>query len=130
MSSSQRRSETLKAYAQLGFGPLPPKSKWEDGRIVQAGTALGQHSSLGQVMQMAAQSRECLRLIQGLLPPGAKDQLQAGPLLQGEWCVLVPHPAWAAKLRQQLPAWAAHLRTKGMPVQTIRLRTQVQTRNR
>lgn len=117
------REEVLKAYAKLGFGPLPAQTRRVDGRIHQAADALGGHPALHEVMRVAQLSRRCLTLLRPLVAPQVFEQLQPGPLIQGEWCVLTPHPAWSAKLRQSLPAWAAHLRSKGMPVERIRLQT-------
>ena len=126
--SQTPRDEVLKAYAKLGFGPMPPQTRRIDGQIHQAGDALGKHPALSEVMRMAQLSRRCLILLRPLIPVNVHDQLQAGPLVEGEWCVLTPHPAWSAKLRQSLPAWAAHLRTKGMPVERIRIQTVAASR--
>jgi len=121
--SKTSRDEVLKAYAKLGFGSRPPQTRYIDGQIHPASEALGQHPALQEVMKMAQVSRRCLALLRPLIPVNVYEQLQPGPLLQGEWCVLTPHPAWSAKLRQSLPAWLAHLRSKGMPVERIRIKT-------
>jgi len=60
--------------------------------------------------------------ISGLIPQSMRSVLQAGPLENQEWCLIVPNSAVAAKLRQLSPALCAHLRTKGHDVQSIRLR--------
>jgi hypothetical protein len=57
-----------------------------------------------------------------LLPNSMRNLVQAGPIEDGTWCLLVPNSAVLAKLRQMLPALCAHLRSKGWDVQDIRLR--------
>jgi hypothetical protein len=51
-----------------------------------------------------------------------REHVKAGPVDENGWCLLVQNNAAAAKLRQLLPALCAHLRTKGHPVNTIRVK--------
>ncbi len=78
------REEVLKAYAKLGFGPQPAKTRYVDGQIHQAADALGAHPALNEVMRMAQISRRCLTLLRPLIAPQVYEQLQPGPLVQGE----------------------------------------------
>jgi ethanolamine ammonia-lyase small subunit len=50
--------------------------------------------------------------------------IQAGPIEDGAWCLLVSSNAVAAKLRQLLPALQAHLNSKGLGVASIRIKVQ------
>ena len=50
--------------------------------------------------------------------------VQAGPLEEDQWCLLVGSNAAAAKLRQLLPDLQQHLLAKGLPVAGIRIRVQ------
>jgi ethanolamine ammonia-lyase small subunit len=50
--------------------------------------------------------------------------VQAGPIEDGCWCLLVSSNAVAAKLRQLLPALQAHLSLKGLSVSSIRIKVQ------
>ncbi len=73
------------------------------------------------------QSSERLLAIRGLLPAPLRASVQAGPIEEGAWCLLVSSNAVAAKLRQLTPALQAHLNQKGMPVTAIRIKVQGRT---
>jgi hypothetical protein len=51
-----------------------------------------------------------------------RSGVQAGPLHEGQWCLLAANSAVAAKLRQLAPALTAHLRTHGHAVNDIRIK--------
>ena len=70
------------------------------------------------------ESSERLQAILSLLPAPLRASVQAGPIEEGAWCLLVSSNAVAAKLRQLVPALQAHLRQKEMPVTTIRIKVQ------
>ncbi len=84
--------------------------------------AMEQSVSLSSLMQLSKQSQAYLTCIQSLLPPGLAGLVKAGPLDEQGWCLLVPHNAAGAKLRQLVPALAAHLRAHRFPVETIRVK--------
>jgi len=86
--------------------------------------ALKEAPTLARLAGLARESADRLASIQPLLPPGLRHNLQAGPIEDGTWCLLVPNGAAAAKLRQLLPALQAHLRSKGWQVNAIRLKVQ------
>jgi hypothetical protein len=86
--------------------------------------------TLARLAALARESSDRLRAITPLLPPGLRPQVQAGPIEGDSWCLLVPHAAAAAKLRQLLPALEAHLRTKGWQVNAIRLKVQTRPAGR
>jgi hypothetical protein len=67
-------------------------------------------------------SSERLKAIQNLLPAPLRASVQAGPLEEGCWCLLVSSNAVAAKLRQLVPALQAHLNQKGLGVSAIRIK--------
>jgi hypothetical protein len=67
-------------------------------------------------------SSERLKAIQNLLPAPLRASVQAGPLEEGCWCLLVSSNAVAAKLRQLVPALQAHLNQKGLGVNAIRIK--------
>jgi len=70
------------------------------------------------------ESSERLQAIRSLLPAPLRASIQAGPVEEGSWCLLVNSNAVAAKLRQMTPALQAHLNQKGMPVTAIRIKVQ------
>ncbi len=78
--------------------------------------------SLAGLAQLAKRSAQCLRLVTPLIAPSMISGVQAGPLDDGQWCLLAANSAVAAKLRQLSPALAAHLRTHGQDVQDIRIK--------
>ena len=84
--------------------------------------AIEQSVSLASLLQIHRQSAQYLLEVQALLPPGMREQVQAGPVDENGWCLLVKHNAAGAKLRQLLPALSAHLRAKGHPIHAIRVK--------
>jgi hypothetical protein len=53
-----------------------------------------------------------------------RASVQAGPIEEGSWCLLVSSNAVAAKLRQMTPALQAHLNQNGLHVSAIRIQVQ------
>lgn len=72
-------------------------------------------------------SSECLQAIRSLLPAPLRASVQAGPIEEGAWCLLVSSNAVAAKLRQLTPALQTHLNQKGMQVSSIRIKVHNRT---
>ena len=67
---------------------------------------------------------ERLRVVLELVPPEMRGAIQAGPVEEDVWCLLVQGSAAAAKLRQLLPALQARLRSKGWENASIRIKVQ------
>ena len=65
--------------------------------------------------------------IRSLLPAPLRSAVQAGPIEEGHWCLLVSSNAVAAKLRQFIPSLQMHLESKGLPVTGIRIKVQSRT---
>ncbi|PUE44904.1 hypothetical protein B9Z47_17010 [Limnohabitans sp. 2KL-1] len=76
------------------------------------------------LMDRVRDSSDRLNAIRSLLPAPLRASIQAGPIEDGCWCLLVGSNAVAAKLRQLLPALQAHLNNKGLGVVSIRLKVQ------
>ena len=85
-------------------------------------SAIENSDTLSGLLQSHARSLRCLELASALLPAPLVKGLQAGPLNGDTWCVLVPHSAAAAKMRQWTPAITAHLRAHGLEVQHLRIK--------
>jgi hypothetical protein len=98
----------------------PPSSKSRSATPVLA--AMAQSASLSSLMQISQQSQARLNAIQTLLPLGLAGLVKAGPLDEQGWCLLVPHNAAGAKLRQLLPALTAHLRSHNLAIDNIRVK--------
>ena len=78
--------------------------------------------TLAQLTRQAQDSQDRLALVRSTLPPALRAQVKAGALQDGQWCLLAPTPAVAAKLRQCVPALLALLGSHGQGVQTIRIK--------
>ena len=86
--------------------------------------AAQQSPSLALLMGRVRESSERLQVIRSVLPAPLRSSIQAGPIEDGCWCLLVGSNAVAAKLRQLVPALQAHLSSKGMSVSSIRIKVQ------
>lgn len=84
--------------------------------------ALDEAPTLARLSRLAAESTARLDVVRPLLPPGLRELVRAGAALEGDWCLLVPHNAAAAKLRQMAPALLAALRSHGHAVETLRVK--------
>jgi hypothetical protein len=89
--------------------------------------AAQQSPSLALLMGRVRESSERLLAIRSLLPAPLRSSIQAGPIEEGCWCLLVSSNAVAAKLRQLLPALQAHLNSKGLGVSSIRIKVQTRS---
>ena len=76
------------------------------------------------LMDRVHQSSLRLQAIRGLLPAPLRASVQAGPIEEGCWCLLVSSNAVGAKLRQLVPALQAHLRSRDLGVSSIRIKVQ------
>jgi hypothetical protein len=86
--------------------------------------AAQQSPSLALLMGRVQASSERLQAIRSLLPAPLRASIQAGPIEDGNWCLLASSNAVAAKLRQLVPAMQAHLNSQGLGVNTIRIKVQ------
>ena len=84
--------------------------------------------ALGSLLERAQASQAHLKAVLHLVPPALRATIKAGPLVEHEWCLLVPNAAASAKLRQLTPLMVALLNRKGVPIHRIRLKVmQVNT---
>jgi hypothetical protein len=86
--------------------------------------AAGAAPSLAALQERVRQSEGCLQLIRPLIPAALRPHVLAGPLADGDWCLLVRSAAASSKLRQLLPRFLERLAEQGAPVGTIRLKVQ------
>lgn len=80
------------------------------------------NASLAKLMELNRASKARFDAITALIPETLRANVQAGPLDEGVWCLLLANTTTAAKLRQLVPAFEAHLRVKGLEVKSIRLK--------
>ena len=91
--------------------------------------AICSHPTLAQLMQIADESQQCMKIIEPFLPAALRSKVRPGPITEGTWCLLVCHAAAATKLRQLSPAFLAALRSKGHAVRHIRFKIEILTRS-
>ena len=94
-------------------------------RLHQAVTfsqAVENSPSLARLAGLVRESSDRLKAIESLIPEALRPAIQAGPIEDGAWCLLVSSNAAAAKLRQLLPLIQARLTDKGWKVTSIRLK--------
>ena len=83
--------------------------------------------TFAQLASRIQASSERMQAIKSLLPAPLRASVQAGPIEDGQWCLLVSSNAVAAKLRQFVPALQMHLEKQGLPVSGIRIKVQART---
>jgi hypothetical protein len=77
---------------------------------------------LADLARRANAARERLAIIAPLLPAPLRQSVRAWALDDQSWCLLAPHNAAAAKLRQLAPGIAAALRVRGLPDLALRIK--------
>ena len=80
--------------------------------------------TLARLVDRVRASSERMKAVRQLLPGPLRTAVQAGPIEDGQWCLLVSSNAVAAKLRQFIPTLQMHLEACGLPVQSIRIKVQ------
>lgn len=86
------------------------------------GTALARHDTLAGLLQRVKDSRARLDAIQPVLPPGLRSAVEAGPLDDTGWILLVKHAPAAAKLRQCVPQIETALAAAGFEARVLRVK--------
>lgn len=94
-------------------------------RLRQAVTfsqAVENSPSLARLAGLVQESSDRLKAVESLIPEALRHAIQAGPIDDGVWCLLVSSNAAAAKVRQLLPLIQSRLIDKGWKVTSIRLK--------
>lgn len=86
--------------------------------------AAGEAPSLAALQDRIRASTACLQIVKPLLPAGLRASIQAGPLQDDDWCLLVASAAVSTKLRQLVPTMIRELNQKGYQITRIRLKVQ------
>jgi hypothetical protein len=90
--------------------------------------AVGAAPTLAALQARIRASSACLDAVRHLIPASLHKQVKAGPLTDGEWCLLVSSSSASTKLRQLLPAIQKQLDEHGGQVTSVRLKIQTQPR--
>jgi hypothetical protein len=72
--------------------------------------------------EQVKESSNRLKTIESLIPEALRPAIQAGPIDGDSWCLLVTTNAAAAKLRQLSPLILSKLTSRGVKVNSIRLK--------
>lgn len=84
--------------------------------------AAGEAPSLAALQQRIRASQTCLEIVRPLVPIGLRRLIQAGPLQDGEWCLLVQSTAAATKLRLLVPTMLQELNAQNLQITGIRVK--------
>lgn len=90
--------------------------------------AVGSAPSLAALQARIRESQNCLEHVKPLIPQSLRQHVKAGPIEEGQWCLLVSSAAASTKLRQLLPTMLQVLVEYGMQVKAIRIKVQIQGR--
>ena len=91
-------------------------------RAVTFSEAAENSPTLARLTGLVQESEDRLKAIESLIPEALRAAVQAGPIDDGVWCLLVSSNAAAAKVRQLLPLIQSRLIGKGWKVTSIRLK--------
>lgn len=101
------------------MNPSPPRR-----HAIALLDAARQSPALARLVDNVQASSQRLERVRPLLPPALRTAVQAGPLEDGQWCLLAQSNAVAAKLRQMLPLMQSHLQASDLPVNSIRIKVR------
>ncbi|HEX5805972.1 MAG TPA: DciA family protein [Macromonas sp.] len=77
--------------------------------------------------EMAAKvrlSKHLLEVVQPHIPAALRSHVQAGPVDDNSWCLLVSNPAVGTKLKLLTPVLLAALRVDGQNIGQLRIKIQ------
>jgi hypothetical protein len=97
-------------------------SSHRPSRAVTFSQAVENSPHLARLAGLVQDSSDRLKAIESLIPQALRPSIQAGPIDEGVWCLLVSSNAAAAKVRQLLPLIQSRLIDKGWKVTSIRLK--------
>jgi hypothetical protein len=84
--------------------------------------AITESNTLSGLLTQMTQSKLCLELILKRIPLGLHTSLEAGPLNDQVWCLLVRNASAVAKLKQLEPMMLGALQAANLPVSSIRFK--------
>jgi hypothetical protein len=84
--------------------------------------AIAESNTLSGLLGRMALSKICLDIVLKNIPLGLHTSIAAGPLADGEWCVLISNASAVAKLKQLEPILLAAIQAQDVDVQSIRFK--------
>lgn len=97
-------------------------------RAISLSQAAENSPSLARLTGLVQESNNRFKAIESLIPETLRPAVQAGPVEDTTWCLLISSNAAAAKVRQLLPLIQARLVDKGWKVTSIRLKILIARR--
>ena len=91
-------------------------------RALAFNDALGESPTMQKLGALINQSQSQLQSIAHLLPKSSGRGIQAGPIDENGWCLLVSNAAIASKLRQLIPDIERHLLSLGAQPAKVRIK--------
>jgi hypothetical protein len=88
--------------------------------------AIAESNTLSHLLDRIELSKACLTTILKRIPLGLHTSVAAGPLADGEWCLLISNASAVAKLKQLEPMMLAAIQANGIAVQSIRFKRNYQ----
>ena len=101
---------------------LRPLTSAPTGTTISIHDAVKNSTTLGLLSERLKESAERLRAVESMIPAGLLSAIQAGPIEDESWCLLVTGNSAAAKLRNLIPKILTNLSGKGYRVTSIRLK--------
>ena len=96
----------------------------QPSRLFSLQQAFQANPELARVTARIRQSQQMLEVIRPLLQPGLRAQIQAGPVDEDSWCLLVSNPAIGVKIRQLTPTLLTALSHAGYPIARLRIKVR------
>jgi len=93
-------------------------------RVYSLEQAATEAPGLAALMERARRSKELLAHVLHRIPAGLRSQIQAGPLEETQWCLLVGNQAVATKLRHLSPLLLQELSQVDAKITDIRVKIQ------
>ena len=84
--------------------------------------AIAESNTLSHLLDRMALSGACLTAVLRRIPLGLHTSVSAGPLTDGEWCLLISNASAVAKLKQLEPIMLEAIQASGIAVQSIRFK--------
>lgn len=80
--------------------------------------------TLARLTALSAESMHYLNLIQVLIPEKMRCLIQAGPIDNGIWCLIIKNAGAAAKIKNLAPIILTTLKENGCNVSQLRIKVE------
>jgi len=121
LDSSRWRPDT-RAARPLRDNPRTVNENQRRHYAISLHQAAQESPTLARLVERVNASSRRMEVVRPLLPAPLRASVQAGPMEEDQWCLLVSSNAVAAKLRQLLPTLRLQLQARGLAVASIRIK--------